>query len=61
MPSCRLTVWGMTPIRWGDEEWLSFIEERSANARVLRVIKVRDGCQYRSESPLPVATCQPGN
>jgi hypothetical protein len=51
----------MTPIRWGDEEWLSFIEERSANARVLRVIKVRDGCQYRSESPLPVATCQPGN
>jgi hypothetical protein len=51
----------MTPIRWGDEEWLSFIEERSANARVLRVIKVQNDCQYRSESPLPVATCQPGN
>lgn len=55
---CHLFVFGLNPVVWKDETWLSFIEERGGNTRTLRIVKVQDGCQYGTASPLTEPTCE---
>jgi hypothetical protein len=54
---CSLLIWNLGPFAWGDERWLSFIEDGGGGIRRLRIVRVQDGCRYSNARPAPVPTC----